>query len=286
MDGHVPAHDLAWGPWLDLSSGDDRRSVSSAAGLYKVRTRGEPDLVYVGQTSSLRSRMQHLSVSYRDEMPYSDPHTAAPCLWVLRRKRSAEFEFSTCPLDGGTPIRKAFECVVISEHRERFGHSPIANFGRMPDGWVKSTGNTAVLAARGNRRRGYPDASATRSPDHPCVLDRKNSPVAPRWGGLTWSGWAPLDQAPAVLGVYRVRQPDETALVYIGQGAVRARLRSHLAKGKLADHPQWAGFRGSAESSWFSAAELTFQQLLEMECDLIASHVLHVGVAPAVQFLG
>jgi hypothetical protein len=80
--------------------------------------------------------------------------------------------------------------------------------------------------------------------------------------------------------------PDETALVYLGQGAVRARRRSHLAKGNMADHRQWAGLRGSAASSWFSAAELTSQQLLEMACDLIASHVLHVGVSPAVQFVG
>jgi hypothetical protein len=156
----------------------------------------------------------------------------------------------------------------------------------MPEGWVKSTGNTAVLAARNLRHRGYHDANASRSSDHPCVVDHKNSPVDPGWCGLPWSRWAALDQAPPVQGVYRVRRHDEATLVYLGQGALRARLRSHLAKGKTAEHPQLAGFRGSAESSWFAAPELTSQQLLEMECDLIASHVLHVGTAPTVQFLG
>ena len=286
MNHHPLAHDLAWGTWLDLANIGHRRSVSSAAGLYKVRMRGAADLVYVGQTASLTSRMQHLSVCYRDEMPYNDPHTATPCLWVLRTEQKAEFEFSTCSLAGDPAIRKAFECVEVSEHRERFGHSPFANFGRMPEGWFKSTGNTTALAERGLRHRGYRDASATRSADHPCVVDHLYSPVDPGWGGLAWSGWTALDQTPAVVGVYRVRQPEEATLAYVGQGAVRARLRSHLAKGKNVDHRQWAGFRGSAEASWFSAAGLTSQQLLEMECDLIASHVLHTGVAPAVQFLG
>ena len=277
---------LRWDPWQDLDAAEARRSVTLGSGLYRVRVRGAHNLAYVGQTSSLRSRIGSLTVVYGSEIPYNDPHTAAPCLWVMRTEQSAAFEFSTCLLDGDAPTRKAWECLVVSQHREQFGHSPIANFGRMPNGWVKSSGNNAALKSRGGVRRGYRDDAAQRPLDHACVLDRVNPVVSDRWAGLDWSPWGALGSAPNLTGVYRIRQHAQDRLVYIGQGRILARLRSHQAKALVDGHRQSAGFAGHVEASWVGLDSVAGPQLLEVECDLIASHFIREGAAPSVQFLG
>jgi hypothetical protein len=54
----------------------DRRSVSSGAGLYKIRKCGELGLGLCG--SDVLAAIAHAASErlYRDEMPYNDPHTA------------------------------------------------------------------------------------------------------------------------------------------------------------------------------------------------------------------
>jgi hypothetical protein len=59
-----------------------------------------------------------------------------------------------------------------------------------------------------------------------------------------------------------------------------------LAKSRNLGHRQQAGFAGELEASWAELPTITSQQLLEVECDLITSHVMHVGAWPAAQFLG
>ena len=277
---------LAWGPWLDLADVDARRSIPAEAGLYRVRIRGASDLAYVGQTSSLRDRLSQLSVLYRPEIPFGDPHTGAPCLWVLRVESDAEFEFSILVHDGDVRSRKSLECVVISEHRARVGYSPYANFGRMPDGWVKSSGNTTALREAGKLRRGFRDDAAVRSLDAACVLDAEREPSSADWAGLDWSAWGPIHAAHDGTGLYRLRQVGAEGLAYVGQGKVRQRLRAHQAKASVPDHRQSEFLAGELEASWVDHHELTSQQLMEIECDLIASHVLTVGVPPSAQFLG
>ena len=277
---------LAWGPWLDLADVDARRSIRAVAGLYRVRVSGADDLAYVGQTSSLGDRMSQLSVLYRPEIPFNDPHTAAPCLWVLRVENGAEFEFSILLHDGDVRSRKSLECVVISEHRARAGYSPYANFGRMPDGWVKSSGNTTALREAGKLRRGFRDEAAVRSLDAVCVLDAERDPSSPDWAGLDWSSWGPIHAMHDVTGLYRLRQVGPDGLAYVGQGKVRQRLRAHQAKASVRDHRQGEFLIGELEASWVDHHESTSQQLMEVECDLIASHVLSVGGPPSAQFLG
>ena len=254
--------------------------------MYRVRVTGKGELAYLGQSSNLRSRIGALKTLYRPEIPLSDPHTAAPCLWVMRTEQAAAFELSFC----GAPIevasRKGLECVAVTEYRELAGHSPAANFGRMPDGWIKSSGNNATVTARGGPFPGYQDPSAHRSIDHVCVLDRERDPSAPAWGGLVWSGWADVGRAPAARGVYRVKLPGADDLTYIGQGHIRDRLLAHHVKGGDPLHRQRSGFPAGMLASWSILDGTEPQQLLELECDLIASHVLWHDRAPAVQFQG
>ncbi|BCJ44255.1 hypothetical protein Aiant_49120 [Actinoplanes ianthinogenes] len=277
---------LSWADWLPLNDRVARLRVPRGPGLYRVRRVGESTLAYVGQSSGLRGRLSQLCALYGDEMPYNDPHTAAPCLWVMRTAEGAEFEVSVAELAGDVRERKLAECVVVSEHRAEFGRSPTANFGRMPDGWIKSTGNNAALAKSGRRARGYQDPAVTRSLDYAPVLDLDHAPTAPEWAGLPWSPWRPGLIAEPTLGVYRIRSAGEQHLVYLGQGRIGARLTAHAAKSRLEDHRQRAAFTGDLESSWAALPTCTAAQLLEVECDLIASHALFAGLAPEAQFFG
>lgn len=128
----------------------------------------------------------------------------------------AKFEFSIAEFAGDVRERKMAECVVLSQHRARFGRSPTANFGRMPDGWVKSTGNNAALVRAGRRARGYQDSRASRPADQDAVLDLGRAPTAPDWAQLPWSSWSSGTVAEPMVGVYRIGRPGQTQLVYIG----------------------------------------------------------------------
>lgn len=282
------AFPLAWSDWLPLEGVHRGKQVPAASGLYRVRAQGDSRLVYVGQSGNIKSRMGDLNALYRPEIPYNDPHTAAPCLWVLRTEVAASFDVSFAEVEGDAPLRKACEAVVVSQHRREFGISPTANFGRMPDGWVKSTSNNRTLKESGRRRRGYRDASVYRTTDQPCVLDELSAPNAADWCGLPWSQWSALSDAAAARGVYRIRRVGDERLLYIGQGLVRSRLSAHLAKATQTDQRQSALFSGAIEASWavFGGSTLAVQQLLEVENDLIASYVLRTGELPAAQFLG
>ncbi|MFG1921658.1 hypothetical protein [Cryptosporangium sp. NPDC048952] len=251
-----------------------------------MRAVGETGWAYVGQTLNLRQRLGQLCALYRDEIPFNDPHTAAPCLWVMRTTGDAEFEFSVTEVAGEVVDRKTAECVVVSEHRAEFGRSPTANFGRMPDGWVKSSGNNRRLADTGKLIRGHQSALATRSADFPSILDTTGDPTASDWAGLHWSPWSSTIVADQVDGVYRIRRAGEKRLVYIGQGRVRSRLTSHVAKSRVAEHRQRAAFTGELEWSWWKMPGSVLARQLEAECDLIASHALAGGSAPEAQFLG
>jgi hypothetical protein len=75
-------------------------------------------------------------------------------------------------------------------------------------------------------------------------------------------------------------------LIYVGQGNIAPRLRSHLAKARTRDHRQGQYFSGELEASWAEVPAAPTLHLLEHENDLIAAHVLAMGQAPIAQFLG
>lgn len=278
---------IVWEPWFDLSDAAARRTVKSVPGLYRVRRRDDGELVYVGQTSILGTRLRQLAVLYQAAIPYNDPHTATPCLWVLRTQHGVQFEVSVAHHEADVAARKAAECVVISQYRRDSGRSPFANFGRMPEGWIKSSQNNLRLAGLGRVRRGYADPAAHRAPDHPSVLDPLHSPQSPMWSAQQWSEWTtPITAAPDLRGVYRVRSMVGEELVYLGQGNIRDRLRAHAAKSRQDGHRQQTAFTGDLEASWVELPQASSQQLLEIECDLIAGHVLRLGEPPVAEFWG
>ena len=286
---------FSWSPWSAIEEAWTSKG-ERAPGLYRIRDQASPEILYIGQTgTSLRLRLGHLkSVYTSSEMPYNDPHTVGPALWAFTQQTGARYEASVCPLDGIDSItRKGLECLAISQYRLEFGHSPRFNFGRMPVGYSKSSGNNAALVAKGMRFRGGPVSDAL--PCHcigvPPVGDLAGDPQAPLWCGHAWSPWVALLKltAPSGNGLYRLRAASDQvggALIYIGEGKVGSRLRQH-AKTATTDSSQGRVFAAqSLECCWVLNDEWTVNQRHELENDLIAAHVQGLSQPPAGQFLG
>jgi hypothetical protein len=231
---------------------------------------------------------------YGAEMPYIDPHTAGPALWALRHRDGCDFECSAAPVAGGRQELLAAEAVAITMHRAEFGASPAFNFGRMPPGYRKSSGNNARLAASGRRFRGGVDLLATTNvPGVPIPGPLDSPPTAGDWVGLAWTEWRPLTAAIATprtahgsRGVYRLRDADAEDLLYVGQGVIGSRLAAHARAASRRGTAKNGLFGAEVEASWVPRDDLPTRCLLEIENDLIASHVLVRGRPPAAQFLG
>ena len=263
--------------------------------MYRLRRVGSEDIDYIGQTGlSLRKRLAMLRGLYSPEMPFRDPHTAAPALWALRHLLACSFQVSVCPILGDPRSRKGLEALAIALHRQEWGRSPALNFGRMPRGYQMSSGNNATLVAANRRFRGGP----TEGPEVswtsgiPPRGPLEGGPITSTWCGHEWSAWLRLRDAHTRLaegayGLYRIRSEKAEDLLYIGEGKVRERLRAHLAKvGR--DHQQGQLFSAAGElrCSWTLSSTWLAHQRLELETDLIAAHMLATGQPPVAQFLG
>ena len=90
------------------------------------------------------------------------------------------------------------------------------------------------------------------------------------------------------LGLYRIRHAGTSQLLYIGEGGITGRLAAHLQKTRNPTHLQGAIFSPASalECSWVVNNTWAKHERLELENDLIASHLLMTGAVPAAQFLG
>ncbi len=288
---------LTWSTWVPLEGCWRGTTIPALPGLYRIRRAGRDDLDYIGQTGSgsmhLRQRLGMLKGIYAAEMPYRDPHTAAPALWALRHATTCAFEGSVCPVEGTTPWRKGLEALAIALHRQEHGRSPTVEFGRGPAGYRLSSHNRANLVVAGLRFRGGPslDPETSQAAGVPPAGSLNGDPEGSGWGGHAWSPWvepkASQTLSPGTSGLYRIRGKPGCGLLYVGQGALRARLRRHVAKVRDQDDPQGGIFAAAPAlaCSWVIGDWLPHQRL-ELENDLIAAHILTTGGVPAAQFLG
>lgn len=289
---------IAWDAWRPLEGCWRGPGVPAVAGLYRIRRCGQEALDYIGQTGmgtmNLRKRLAMLAGVFADEMPYRDPHTVGPALWALRREGCA-MEVSVAPVVGTTPWRKGLEALAISLHREAWRCSPTLNFGRMPAGYSMSSHNNARLVREGRRFRGGPwqGPDASHEPGLAPLGLLGGDPQGEGWAGHAWSAWTPLApdagrMLPPGNGIYRIRGAGRPGLLYVGEGLVRARLLTHSRKLSDPENEQGQVFAAAAplECAWVLNESWLHHHRLELENDLIASHLLATGTIPAAQFLG
>lgn len=287
-----------WSDWQPLYECWRGNRIPSLPGLYRIRRAGQQELAYIGQTGAgnmnLKKRMGMLRGIYAVEMPYRDPHTAAPALWSIRHAEGCDFEVSVLDGEWSTPWRKGLEALSISLYRYTYQKSPEVNFGRMPTGYQMSTANNARLTALGKRNRG----GLTLALDNSHVLGIQPTgslmsiPDRANWAGHQWSEWLPpeaiLKIPQEVQGLYRIRSQGRENLVYVGQGQLRARLTAHLSKVNRARRAQDLVFQEACplEFSWVINPIWKERHRLELENDLIASHLLVTEQLPSAQFMG
>jgi hypothetical protein len=89
------------------------------------------------------------------------------------------------------------------------------------------------------------------------------------------------------VGLYLLRRPRTGKLLYIGEGKVKDRVGAHLRKRRRESHPQAFAFcdASSVEFSYVQRNDVAKHQLLEIENDLIAAHIIQTGDIPDAQFL-
>ena len=273
---------LPWQPWLSLNPADgDLREITRQPGLYRVRHRQREGLTYIGQTGrNLRERLRALAGCYDEQMPYTDPHVAAPCLWAVRDKFGPAFEVSVVTPDGvaDKQTRYAIEEALIAVYRRETGSNTTANFGRIIKGYKRSEKRST--GERGGPLTEGQQESNTEPGIEPLPWTNADSLTAPDWMGLEWSTPTPLADAdqtiPQTAGLYRIWDPTEPEpLEYIGQSAtLRRRLYRHR--------------RQRREELLFSyvstpAADAKHKRE-QLETDLIGAHWLAVNEAPRDQF--
>ncbi len=272
---------------MPLQGAGRNRDVSDLPGLYRIRSVETGRILYIGQTGrSLKERLGALKGVYGDVMPYNDPHTAGPALWAHRIEFGETFEVSVAVLKVDKADRMGREALEVTKQRIIDGCSPAYNFGRMPRGWVKSSGNNRRLVEAGKRFRGYrmsDEEIAALPPDEsvPPPATLEGDPRAADWLGLAWQEAAVEPPGRGDVGVYRIGRSGDRALDYVGQGLIAARWSSH-ASGWALDLA--AEDRGDSMWDWVGLS-LGPRQLLEVENDLIAGHV-HVFAEPPVRQFG
>jgi hypothetical protein len=222
----IPSPLQAWSPWKPLLS--IVKTVPAAPGLYRLRRVGEEYPDYVGDTGSskagLRKRFDILRHVHDAEMPYRWPYAAMPALWALRDMSGMDLEASFVAVEATGPLLAALKATAIAIQRQDTGESPIANFGRMPPGYVSSSSYSCELIHSGGLSRGGRARTKTRDTQSsfPPAGPLDPNPSAPNWCGLRWHDHQlPSDRGIVVLGI-----DDPNAVVLLLAGPSIAGLRA------------------------------------------------------------
>ena len=90
------------------------------------------------------------------------------------------------------------------------------------------------------------------------------------------------------MGVYILKNINQTNFLYVGEGKIRDRIVSHLNKGKAKGHAQQYYFKDQKciELTYVIDNKLEKHQRLEIENDLIALHIKSYNQIPSAQFIG
>lgn len=226
----------SWSDWVPLDPAiGDISGFTTDAGVYRVRHQEQDGLEYIGQTGrSLRGRVRALARgTFAEEMPYRDPHTAAPCLWAVRQEYgpALEISISVPPFAEDDQSRKGFEEYLIALYRREAGESPTANFGRMIPGYQISS------YRKGGFKGGPVDTaqedSHTDSGIGPLDWDFADDPLDSQWMGIDWSDPSKLESIPMEIpdsdGVYRIWDSESPLpFEYIGESKnLRTRILRH-----------------------------------------------------------
>lgn len=278
---------LSWSPWVPFTATKEEfRQIPKEQGVYRIRPANGNFLMYIGQTGrTVRSRINELRQTLKkaDGMPWNDPHTAAPSLWVWQEAEGFSYECSAAPFHASENEREGLECYLLYQHRQEYGKSTLCNFGRFHKRYIKSPGKPGKRNTETKRGYRLPEDAK----DNPAggesslPLRSQGKPGDRDWMGLKWSDRQPLDlnntrQIQEGDGLYILVDPISDSVVYIGEGGCKKRLWSHAKK-------QWNGKK--LEFAYFLLSPgFPNHHFKELENDLIGNYFEHFRKVPEYQF--
>ena len=272
---------LNWTSWIPLNAPKEVfREIPTSSGVYRVRPQEARQLAYIGQTGrGLRERLRTLSIyTYGDEMPFNDPHTAAPGHWVLRVENGMTFECSAAPTGLGYQERQCLEDMLLWKHRVEFGESTLCNHGRFHPNYSRSGSRKS-----GKRGEKLPLGEINlESGSSAQSLQLNGKPQDSNWMGLSWSRLEALRTIDSHAiseksGLYKILDVSTHQLLYVGETRkLRNRIKAHSLR-------SWGHFEPLA-SYHAIADDVLDHQLREMETDLIGSYYEISGKPPVFQY--
>jgi len=226
---------LDWSDWIPLDGGyKEFEYITTDPGVYRIRACELDFLIYIGQTGrNLRSRLYSLRRGiFGTNMPYNDPHTAAPNLWAWHQEELFYYEGSVAAVNFSKANRQALEDFFLWKHRVCTGKSTLCNYGRFHSCYVKSKNRSTGF-------RGYKLSPNERNPSggpNTKPLFLYGRPDDRDWMKLSWSPTFPLkkfflQEIPRCKCLYKIINTNTKQILYIGETKnLRNRFRSHLSK--------------------------------------------------------
>jgi hypothetical protein len=187
---------IQWTQWIPFES-PDILTLPTGPGVYRIKATGIDELFYVGQTGrNLQERLLALiqnTLQNPEQMPYNDPHTAAPSLWSWHNAEGYRYECSVAsvPTTISTEKREAFESSLLWRYRLQAGTSTRCNHGRFHPRYIKSSNQRN--GRRGRRLRDDEANRPTWGPSYPA-LPAHNRPENQDWMTLQWTELLPFEQ--------------------------------------------------------------------------------------------
>ena len=269
---------LTWTPWYTFKQVmEKRRLLPTSPGMYRIKPVGSNHLMYIGQTGrDLRERVTGLiSNTFKERMPFNDPHTAAPSLWAWKDAEGWEFECSVSLMNLTKENREGLECFLLWDYRVEKGESTFCNHGRFHQDYEKSKSRKSglrggKLPVLDQRNHAWGESSTP--------LRFQGTPISLDFMGLPWSNFIGMEQladVPYEKGVYRIKGVETNTLLYIGQSKqLKNRLRDHFRK-------DWGQ---KVEYSYCVIENATDYHLKEIENDLIGAYFSLDNSVPVFQF--
>jgi len=201
---------IPWTNWIPFES-PDIQTLPTGPGVYRIKASGLDEIFYIGQTGrNLQERLLaliHNTLDDPTQMPYNDPHTAAPSLWAWRDAEGYRYECSVAPIPGEitTEKREAFECSLLWRYRLQFGASTRCNHGRFHPHYIKSK-NMRDRFRGGRLIEG--EINLAWGPSYPA-LPAHGQPKDNDWMKLSWSEPLPFHRqatfhAPSMPGICKL----------------------------------------------------------------------------------
>lgn len=266
-----------WSKWYSILPPDEQQIEYQGPAILKICHSKLSGIHYVGHTENIQARAASMGYELDNEkMPYTNPVSAAPCLWAIQQELGDEFYISYYAIDDDQPAQ-VLEDAYLALYRMTTGQTPTANFGRMFPLYSKSTDSGRGI--RGEKLKEPPSSS----PIGVSGLQIQNidNVLSDYWLGFEWSdpkeyypdrlrGLSP--SFPSNSGIFRVWEKGSNSVEAVGT----ARSLNNKIASAIPD----------SDSEWVvSYAELEFRSrsdVKEVESLLSGSYYLATNATTTV----